>query len=167
MADTYQVTPATIAGELPGLFPNGFTQVTKPNVQQVTDFISVADLMVSIAVENASAEPPDASDRLAALARRIVIDKVKAMVLRVVYAALAPADIDSATKPYEDLAQGALASIIALGAQAAGAGEPVNKVRTSTPGDLVRDLVVQDVDLNPGPAGHGSGYWGGRRQGQF
>jgi hypothetical protein len=167
MADTYGVTPADVAAELPGLFPGGFTVNTVPTLAQVTTWISVADLTVTIAVQDVAAALPAAGDRIAPLAKRVIIETVKAQVLRVVYAALSPQDIAAGAKPYQDLAAGTMAAIAALGAQAAGAGDPVNKVRASTPGDLTRDLIVQDVDLNPGPAGHGSGYFGGRRQGQF
>lgn len=167
MADTYGVTPADVAAELPGLFPGGFTAATVPTLAQVIVWISVADLRTTIAVQDVAAALPLSSDRIAPLAKRVIIERVKAQVVRVVYAALAPQDIAAAAKPYDDIAAGTMADIETLGAQAAGAGEPVNEVRTSTPGDLVRDLIVDDVDLNPGPAGHGSGYWGGRRQGQF
>ena len=167
MADTYGVAPADVSGELPGLFPGGFTAGTIPTFAQVTTWVSVADLRVTIAVQDVAAQLPLASDRVAPLAKRVIIERVKAQVLRVVYTGNAAQDILNATKPYDDLATATLADIAMLGAQAAGAGDPVNKIRASAPGDLTRDLIVQDTDLNPGPAGHGSGYFGGRRQGQF
>ena len=167
MADTYGVAPADVSGELPGLFPGGFSAGTIPTLAQVTTWISVADLRVTIAVQDVAAQLPLASDRIASLATRVIIERVKAQVLRIVYTGNAPQDVLNATKPFDDLATATLADIASLGAQAAGTGDPVNKIRTSDPGDQTRDLIVCDVDLNPGPAGHGSGYFGGRRQGQF
>lgn len=167
MANTYGVTPADVAAELPGLFPGGFTVNTTPTLAKVQEWIDTADLRVTIRVQDVAAAIPLSSDRIAPLAKRAIIDQVISQVLRIIYTANAPQDVQNAIKPYLDSSAAQLASIEILGAQAAGTGEPVNRLRASTPGDLTRDLIVQDVDLNPGPAGHGSGYFGGRRQGQF
>lgn len=166
MADTYGVMAADIAAELPGLYPGGFDASTKPTLAQVTAFIAVEDLQVTVAVQNASGATPAGSDRMAPVAKQTVIYRVVARVLRLVYAGNAPQDVNAAAGPYDVLARDALASITALDAQSAGAGEPVNRIMV---GNTVptRDLIVQDEDLNPGPSGPGAGRFGGRRQGQF
>lgn len=149
MADTYGVTADDIANELPGAFPSGISVATRPSSRQVESLISDADLAVSIAVENASGMAPASSDRLARLARRVVIEKVKAQVLRIIYTSNDPAQVDAAAAPYELAAKDALASITALTTQATGTGEPPSRVITSstTP---ERELLICDVDLGAG-----------------
>lgn len=146
MADTYGVTPADIAAELPGIFPGGFTVSTKPTLAQVTSMITAADLMVTVAVQNASGSLPNTADRLAPLAKRVIIEQVKGQVVRVVYAGNAPADVASAAAPYETLAKTMLTSITDLQTQAVGVGDPPNRVVSSS---IVptRELLVADTDL--------------------
>ena len=147
MADTYGVAPADIAAELPGLFPGGFGVSTVPTAAQVVSFISAVDLAVTIAIENAAGAVPSAADRLAPLAKRVIIDRVKGQVMRIVYAGLAPADINAGAQPYEDAARLALESITSLTTQATGIGDPPNRVISSntTPS---RALLVEDRDLD-------------------
>lgn len=152
MADTYGVTPADIAAELPGPFPGGFTVSSKPTLAQVQSFITAADLMVTIAVQNAAGSIPNTADRLAPLAKRVIIEQVKGQVIRLVYAGSAPGDLAAAAKPYEDLAAAMLKSITALQTQAVGAGLPASRVGTSSPVPL-RDLVIDDEDLELGAGG--------------
>lgn len=147
MADTYDVVPADIAAELPGLFPGGFGASTVPSHSQVASMITVADLQVSIAVENASGLAPEVSDRLAPLAIQVIKQRVVARVLRIVYAGNAPAEINAAAKPYDDDADAALEAITSLETQATGAGETSNRV--GVPSGLPnRDLIVDDDDLD-------------------
>lgn len=165
MADTYGVTAADIAAELPGIFPGGFDANTRPTSAQVTGWISVEDLRVVIAVEREAGALPATSDRVAPLAKRIIIERVKAQVMRTVFAGNSPAEIAQASKPFDEIATATLADLRELGAQAAGVGTPTNLVTVSETPD--RDLIVQDSDLNPGPAVGGHYYGGGRRAGQF
>jgi hypothetical protein len=156
MADVYGVTPADIAAELPGLFAGGFSVSTVPTLAQVTSFITAADLAVAIAVEDASGSTPTAGDRLAPLAKRVIIDRVKAQVIRVVYTGNAPADVEAAAQPYEMLARDALKALVTLDTQAAGTGEAPNRVLSSaTP---TRDLLVTDEDLGPAPHRYDAAY---------
>ena len=146
MADVYGVVPADIAAELPGLFLAGFTTTTVPTLAQVTSFITAADLTVAVAVQNASGTIPLATDRLAPLAKRVIIERVKAQVIRVVYTGNAIADVAAAAQPYEDLARTMLASITSLQTQATGVGDPPNRVVSSST-VVSRDLLVDDSDL--------------------
>lgn len=147
MADVYGVTPTDIAGELPAIFVGSSPASSTLTPTQLADFITQADLSITIAILNASGAEPSSSDRVAPLAKRYIIDRVKAQVIRIVYTGNAPADVDAAAKPYEMAARDALASITALETQAAGAGEPAAHVRSSstTP---TRDLIICDSDLD-------------------
>jgi hypothetical protein len=160
MADTYGVTPADIAAELPGLFPGGFSVSTVPTLAQVTSFITVADLRVTIAIQNASGALPAASDRLAPLAKRAIIERVKGQIIRIVYTGNAPADVESAARPYEDLAKDALAALTDLETQAAGAGDPPNRMVTSSTVPS-RDLLIDDDVLGPAPHGRNQSFGNG------
>lgn len=160
MADTYGVTPADIAAELPGLFPGGFTAGTVPTLAQVTSLISDADLRVTIAVQNASGAVPAATDRLARLAKRAIVERVKGQVIRIVYTGNAPADVAAAAKPYEDLAKDYLASLTDLETQAAGVGDPPNRMITSST-IPERDLLLDDAVLGPAPHGRNQSWGNG------
>lgn len=151
MADTYLVTPATIAAELPGLFPGGFTATSRPSVTQVESFISTADTMVTLKVEDLVGEMPTLTDRAAPIAVRYVIEWTKAAVIRVVYAGRDPAVINAAAGPYDALVKSLSDMLVVLGEQAIGTGESSPRVMTSTDetGLPHRDLVITDVDLDP------------------
>jgi hypothetical protein len=150
MADTYGVTPADVAGELKNLFPHGFAASTSPSLAQVTSFIAIADLAVSIAVEIAAGVAPQASDRIALLAKDVVQNRVIARVLRYVYTGNAPSEVAALVGGYDDAAKVALSALTTLGTQAAGVGTPEVHVLTSTPMPS-RDLLICDDDLNPPP----------------
>ena len=171
MANTYGLTPADVAAELPGLYPGGFSAGTVPTATKVQEWLDTADLRVTIRVQDVAGLLPISSDRVAPLAKRAILDKVIAQVLRAVYTGNAPSDIADATRPYEESARAQLDDIAYLGAQAAGAGTPVVRIRTSQDalGSFTadRDLIIQNEDLNPGAAGHGAGRFGHRRTGQF
>jgi hypothetical protein len=157
MADTYGIVPADVAAELITLFPVGFTQVTAPTLAQVVSFITTEDLRASIAVQNASGAVPSASDRVAPLVRDVILNRVKARVLGIVYAGQAPDVLAALLDPYEENAKAAIASITELQTQAAGAGDPVNRVLSSSTIPC-RDLLVCDSDLGPAPHRGGYGY---------
>ncbi|HVX39610.1 MAG TPA: hypothetical protein VHB25_08555 [Gemmatimonadaceae bacterium] len=146
--DTYGVVAADVAAELPGLFPGGFTVSTVPTLAQVTSAIATADTIVTLHVQNAAGQAPSIQDRAAPVAKRFIVDWVKAQVIRIVYAAQDPAQVAAAAKPYADLAQEAKDAITAMGAQAEGLGEASPRIQvpyTTAP----RDLVVGDRDLDP------------------
>jgi hypothetical protein len=149
--DTYGVVPADIAAELPGLFPTGFSTTTVPTAAQVVSFITAVDLAVTIAVQDASGAVPLVSDRVTPLAKRVIIERVKAMVIRVVYTGNAPAEVEQAARPYEDLAK------LTLSTQAAGLGAPASRLITSSTA-ATRDLLVFDDELGRAPHGSGSLY---------
>jgi hypothetical protein len=155
MADTYGVTPADVAAEMKNLFPAGFAASTTPTLAQVQSFIAVADLAVSIAVEVASAVAPQASDRIALLAKNVIVNRAAARVLRVVYMGNAPSEVAALVAGYDDAAKVALDGITALGTQAAGAGTPEVHVLTSSPMPD-RDLLICDSDLGPPPSRYSS-----------
>lgn len=150
MADTYGVRPEDIGAELLALFPAGISAATRPSFNQVTTFISDADLAVSIAIENASGIAPQATDRVAPLARRVVIDRVKAQVIRIIFTNNDPASVNAAASPYELSAKDALLAITELTTQATGIGEPQNRMLTS-PTMATRDLIICDDDLGSMP----------------
>jgi hypothetical protein len=114
MPDTYAVKPADVAAELPGLFKDGFSQVSKPTQQQVASFISDADAIVTLHLTTALGTAPTATDPNARLAVRYILDRVKAEVLRLVYTGNDPDSVRAATQPYDDLADAMLTRIDAL-----------------------------------------------------
>jgi hypothetical protein len=146
VADVYGIVPADIEAELTALFPAGFTPTTKPTAGQVASFIAQEDLKVAIAVQNASGTVPSSSDRLAPLAKMVIVYRVVARVLRIVYAAQAPERVDAAASPYDALARDAQKSITDLQTQATGVGDPPNRVVSSSTVPE-RDLLVSDDDL--------------------
>lgn len=147
MPDVYGVTPADIAAELPGLFPGGFTAATKPTLLQVTAFIITADTIISMKVQDITGAVPAADDKAAVLAKRYIVEWVKAQVIRVVYAGNDPQQVRTAAEPYETNAASTLESLVAMGAQAVGTGEAASRVFTpyTTP---QRDLIIRDEQLD-------------------
>jgi hypothetical protein len=119
MADTYGVTPEDVGDELISLFPDGFAVSTKPTVDQVAGFITDADAVVTLHVSRAMGETELLTAATVRLARRYIIDAVKAQVMRIVWQMNDPRDIDAAAKPYETLAMAMLDRID---------GEPVKTV---------------------------------------
>jgi hypothetical protein len=104
MADTYGVTPEDVGDELISLFPDGFAVSTKPTVDQVAGFITDADAVVTLHVSRAMGETDLLTAATVRLARRYIIDAVKAQVMRIVHAMNDPRDVDAAASPYETLA---------------------------------------------------------------
>jgi hypothetical protein len=148
VADTYLVTPADVAAELPGLFPGGFTATSLPSDVQVAALIAAADATVTMRITDDVGSSPATSDKAAGFAKRYIIDWVKAQVIRIVYAGRDPFQIDAAASPYDRLSAQTLLVIDALGAQAVGTGEASSRVLTSstTPS---RDLLLTDDDFDP------------------
>lgn len=114
MADTYGVTPAEIAEQLPRLFANGFGVGTKPSATAVASFISDADTKVTLTLTVATGVTPTPGDAVARLARRYIIDAVVGRVLRLVYTGNDPADVNAAASPYEEAASDILVDLAAL-----------------------------------------------------
>jgi hypothetical protein len=104
MADTYGVTPEDVGNELPSLFPDGFAASTKPTLDQVAGFITDADSVVTLHISRAIGETDLLTATSVRLARRYIIDAVKAQVMRILYAMNDPRDVDAAAAPYEKLA---------------------------------------------------------------
>lgn len=151
--DTYGVVHGDVSAELPGLFPGGFGAGTKPTATQVTNLITTADTIVGLRVLDVTGINPAASDKAAVLAKRYIIDWVKAQVLRIVYTGNDPADVTAAAKPYEDAAASVLESIAAMAEQAVGTGEAAPRVAVSgvsTVPTVTREMVIDDTDLDRG-----------------
>lgn len=155
MANTYGVTPADIAAELPGIFPGGFSATTLPNDALVASFIAAADLAVTLKLKDITGSVPAATDAAAPLAKRYVIESAKAAVLRVAYAGRDPLQIATVVSPYDLLAKTALDSLLLLDSQAVGTGEAASRVMTSlgASGLPTRDLMITDCDLDPSSRG--------------
>jgi hypothetical protein len=151
VADTYLVTHADVAAELPGLFPGGFTATTTPTDEQVASFITTADTIVTLRITDDVAESPSASDKAAVMARRYIIDWVKAMVLRIVYGGNDARQVSAAASPYEASAAAMLVAIDNLGLQAVGTGASSPQLQTSAPS--TRELVLNDDDLDASARG--------------
>lgn len=158
MAPVYGVTYQHVAAEVPGLFPGGFTQATPPTAEQVTAWIAAADALVALTVRGTTGLAPDpATDPSADLARQFIRSWVLAYVMRTVYAGRASSEIESAARPYVDVAAQLLDSIKAMGAQAVGTGAATARVRGED-GTRVRDMLVDDADLDAGRSGGSCGY---------
>jgi hypothetical protein len=155
VSDTYGVTPADVAAELPGLFAGGFSAITTPTDAQVASTITTADTVITLYVRGAVGQPPSPTDAAAPIAVRYILEWVKAQVIRVVYTGNDPVQVAQAAKPYDDLAQQLKDAITALGAQAEGEGEPAPRVVVSntTP---TRALLRGDRELD--------GCFNGRRR---
>jgi hypothetical protein len=151
VADTYGVVHGDVAAELPGLFAGGFSANTKPAIAQVTSLISTADTIITLKVIDAAGSTPSVSDKAAALAKRYIIEWVKAQVVRIAYVGNDPTAVKQAVEPYETNAAAMMDAIEALGLQAEGDGTAVasrivtaDQDRTATQ----RSLVVDDTQLD-------------------
>lgn len=164
MAGVYGVEPTDIEAEVPGLFPSGFTQSTKPTLATVTSWITDADAYVDAVVSDASSrvqqaatdsdveDVPDIIARLSPLARRYVIADVLARLYRAVYAGKAsPADIaamlgdlsgTALLTQMETLVQQAIDIIVK---------PPVGPVIGISATIPTRSLLITDDDLDAGP----------------
>jgi hypothetical protein len=154
LADVYGVTHADISAELPGLFPGGFSAGTKPTDAQVTAFISIADTIVALRIDQNTGIHGAATDRAASLAKQYIVEWVKAKVLEIVYAGNDPVQVSAAVDPVRSLAKEMLTAIDLMGTQAEGIGDPDPRV---TVGEVlpVRDLVITNEDLDAGSGSRG------------
>lgn len=145
--DVYGVTAADVAAELPGLFPGGFSASTKPNDAQVESWITTADTIVSMRVQDITGAVPASTDKAAVLAKRYIIEYTKGQVVRAAYAGNDPLQVKAAAEPYEENAADLLDHLQELGAQAAGTGEAASRVIAShtTP---QRELLVTTEQLD-------------------
>jgi hypothetical protein len=155
VSDTYGVTPADIAAELPGLFPGGFTVVTVPSLSAVASYIATADTIITLQVIDATGGIPALTDRAAPLARQFIIEWVKGKVIRTVYTGNDPSMLTQAIAPYVQMTAELATAIELMGSQATGTGDaaPRTSVAYVVPD---RELIVQDDTL-----GYSSSY--GRR----
>lgn len=151
MADTYGVTVADIAAELPGLFPVGFSDVTAPSAAQVASFISTGDTLVTLRVKDATGGVPASTDAAAPLAKRYVINWVLAQVVKIVYAGNDPARITEIARAYTDVVTELGTAIDLLGAQAIGVGDSAPRIFAG-PSLPERDLMITNADLDGDPA---------------
>jgi hypothetical protein len=158
LANTYNVAPADIAAELPGLFPGGFSATTTPTDAQVQGFIDMADTIVTLRITDTTGQAPALSDRAAPLAKRFIIETAKGIVVRLVYAGRDPNFIAASAGPYDVMAKTAIDAIGLLGSQAIGTGEAAPMVS----GHMTsRPLIIESWDLD---GDHGcSAYWPGDR----
>lgn len=110
--DSYGVTPSDVSAELPGLFPVGFTQSTKPTFAQVTEWISRADTRVTVAAARLEdSAPNDFGEAVPAMAKDYIVEFVKGKVLQAVYAGQDPAALASILQPQFSAAKDALQSL--------------------------------------------------------
>lgn len=153
--NTYDVVPADISAELPGYFPGGFSATTLPKDDQVADAISTADTIITLVVQDFVGEAPSVDDRAAGIAKRYIIEWVKAWVIRVILAGRPPVDIAAVAGPFAELAAQMRQALVDLGAQAIGTGESSPRVLTSlsASGLPARDLLITDADLDPASRG--------------
>lgn len=147
MADTYGVTPADIAAELPGLFPGGFSASTKPSDTLVESWISDADIVVQLKVQDITGTVPAVTDKAAVLAKRWIKETVKAQAVRAALVGNDPLAVKAAAEPYESSAKFLWTALIDMGAQLVGTGEASSRVQVAytTP---QRALVVTDTQLD-------------------
>jgi hypothetical protein len=155
VADTYGVTPADVAAELPGIFPGGFTATTLPSDALVADFIAAADLAVTLKLKDTTGGAPAATDAAAKLAKRYVIESAKAQVLRVAYAGAIPPTSTSRWRRTSCSRRRSSMRSHCSDSQAIGTGDAAPRVTTSlgASGLPTRDLLITDCDLDPSSAG--------------
>jgi hypothetical protein len=158
VANTYDVTPAAVASELPGLYPGGFSATSTPTDAKVQELIDEADTVVTLRITDDVGASPALSDKAAKVAKRFIINYVKAQVILLLYVGKDPAYVASIAQPYIDSATRLLEYIDALGSQAVGTGES----SAATMGHMTsRPLILESWDLD-GDRGC-SAYWPGDR----
>lgn len=147
MPDTYDVLPAEVAAELKGLFPQGFTSATVPTETEVEDFISTADDIVRLHIQDATGQVPALSDAAVRIVKTYIKEWTKSQVVRSVYAGRDPTAVTAASQPYRDLATQILKDIDVMGLQVVGPGAESPKIAVAyvTP---VRELAVTDDELD-------------------
>lgn len=129
MPNVYGVTPADVAVELPGLFPGGFTASTRPSDTLVESWITTADTIVGMKVQDITGTAPLLTDKAAVLAKRYIIEWVKAQVYRAAFAGNDIAVVNAAAAPFDSSAKLLLETLTEMGTQIVGVGEPGNRVR--------------------------------------
>lgn len=145
MPNTYDVAPADIAAELPGLYSSGFSATTVPTSAQVQALIDEADTIVTLRITDDVGTSPALSDKAAKIAKRFIINYVKGQVLLLLYVGKDPAYVASISQPYIDSATRLLEYIDAIGAQAIGTGES----SAATMGHMTsRPLIIESWDLD-------------------
>lgn len=143
MANTYDVAPADISNELPGLFPYGFATADAPvTLAMVTTFIATADTMVTLRIKQLTGAAPLNSDDAAPIAKQYVINWVLAKIIRIVYTGQdAAADFAS---PYSTSADAAWNLLTTLGDEDTGTVIP--------PGPSAADFpVISSFRISDGP----------------
>lgn len=147
MPETYGVVPADIAAELPGLYPGGFAATTKPTDSQVETWITTADAVVTMKVQDVTGAVPSIDDKAAVVAKRHIVEWVKGQVVRAAYVGNDPLSVKAAAEPYEKAAKDMLDALDALGSQATGTGAAASRVLlpTSAPD---RDLLINSADID-------------------
>jgi predicted aspartyl protease len=150
VANTYTVSPADVAAELPGLYPGGFSATSVPTTAQVQALIDTADLIVTLQIKDSVGLDPSNTDRAAPIAKRFIIETVKAQVLRIIYVGKDPAFIAGVAGPYDVIAKGLLSGIVLMGQQVIGTGEAAPLIV----GNITnRDLILCSDDLDPDTRG--------------
>lgn len=153
MADVYGIQPEDVSAEMPGLFSVGFTQATRPTLATVTSWITDADAFVDTVVTLVTTVNPDLADAASRLARRYIISDVKARVLEA-SANLSATDIAALRQSnpastlltqLEALATSEIAAQLQALQEAELAGPRVAVSPTTAP----RDLLIDDIDLDP------------------
>lgn len=153
MADTFDVKPADVARELPGMFPGGFTATSIPSVDDVRTLIATADVIATLRITDDVGQAPSLSDKASVLAKRYIVESVKAQVVRIVYGGNDPEKVDTAARAFESSATSIMLAIDTLGAQAIGTGVPAPRLLTSPPS--TRELVLTDDDLDMSASSRG------------
>jgi hypothetical protein len=145
VANTYDVTPAAVASELPGLYPGGFSATSTPTDAKVQELIDEADTVVTLRITDDVGASPALSDKAAKVAKRFIINYVKAQVILLLYVGKDPAYVASIAQPYIDSATRLLEYIDKLGSQAIGTGES----SAATMGHMTsRPLILESWDLD-------------------
>jgi hypothetical protein len=146
LANTYTVAPADVAAELPGIFPGGFSSITKPTDAQVQGFIDTADTIVTLRIRDNVGTDPANTDRAAPIARRFILNYVLGIVTRIVYAGNDPVQVNAAASAYETAGKMLLDAIDVLGEQVIGVGDAAPQVLGNI---TTRSLLICDTDLDP------------------
>lgn len=148
MANTYGVTPADVAAELPGLFPDGFSVGSLPTLAHVQASIDTADAIVTMKVLDVTGVAPQVADKAALLAKEYVIARAVARTLAVVYAGrVGPGEINPAAG-YFAAATELLNGIALLGEQATGLGTVAPTIGVAM--SDARELLISDAELDGG-----------------
>lgn len=149
MANAYDVTPQDVAAEVVNLYPQGFSETTRPSAALVSVWIAEADVRAQLALANVASGTPSEADAAYPLARGYIVEATLLRVLRTAYTGkVAPAEIADLMRISAENTAATLKALTAFGEQAVGPTVEVPPAAVVVGDVPYRELIIDDDDLD-------------------